>query len=213
LDWQSLLALAIFASASAMIAAIARGLSWGEADKIVLMAATMYMVLAVGWVATLFGYRKISPKYKLVIPRFHFLCDDNTGSEAKESRHFQAEINLQNIAEFPISYIVDQIDFRIQNTLAGGELTNQGATIDAGRSSNFRSTRVTFHHPVSLPVDGTLKLRVRYGKPGSERFRREANLQVRYIPDLTKPSGVRYEWAYFPEKRNRALESQRTNVY
>jgi uncharacterized protein YchJ len=193
---KSLLALAVLAVGSTMIAEIAKGFNWADLDKFVLMAASIYAVLAFGWLATITAYRSISPRYKLVIPDFDFRCDPVPGTDTASA--FQVVIKLLNTAQFPISYIVNELDFRIQNTVSSGQMSNQGAEIDAGMPASFWSGLVVFHHPVTLPAEGTLRVKISYGKPRKEKFSREASLNVRFVVDKNAPSGIRHEWTYRP---------------
>jgi hypothetical protein len=193
---KSLLALAMISGASALIPSLVRGISWADLDKIVLMAAAIYAVLTFGWWATISVYRKVSPRHKLAIPEFDFRCDPVTGSNPLQATAFQAVVNLKNLADFPLSYRVHQIDFRIQNTTSSGQLANQGATIDATQSGNFASGLVRFHHPITLPVQGTLNIKIFYGKDGSEKFEKEASILVSFVADSSTPTGIRHYWTY-----------------
>src|SRR6266853_2625864 len=191
---KSLLALAVISGASALIASFAKGFAWSDLDMIVLMMAAIYAALALGWLATISVYQKVSPKHKVVIPEFNFRCDPVAGSNPPQATAFQVAVNLKNLADFPLSYIVRQIDFRVQNTTSGGQFANQGATIDAGQSGTFASGLVTFHHPIALPVQGRLDIRILYGKLGSEKFEKNASILVTFRADPLSPSGIRYDW-------------------
>jgi hypothetical protein len=193
---KSLLALVIISGASTFIARYAKGFAWSDLDSTVLIAAAIYAALALGWLATIIIYREISPKHKLVIPEFDFRCDPVAGSNPLQATAFQAAVNLKNIAEFPLSYLVQQIDFRVQNTMGGGQLANQGATIDARQVGTFSSALVVFHQPIALPIEGRLDIKILYGKLGAEKFEKEASVRVTYRADPRTTSGVRHDWTY-----------------
>jgi hypothetical protein len=101
---------------------------------------------------------------------------------------------LQNIAELPISYLVNDIDFRIQNTVGNNQFTTRGTTIDAQQFALFSSDIVSFHQPVNLPVVGFLRATIVYGKPGKEKFNRPVSIGMRYFADPSTPSGIGYHW-------------------
>jgi len=196
---KSLLFLAVVALVAPVLAAVANGFVWGQVDKIVFFAASTYAALAFGWLATILAYRKISPKYKFVVTSYHFNCNPipNTvpHSNQQMANNFQAVINLKNIADFPISYVVRNIEFRIQNTIGNNVFTNRGATIDSDQSSTFSSDVVTFHQPINLPVTGVLTADILYGRrTGNERFERPISLVVDFFVDPTTTSGVGYHW-------------------
>jgi hypothetical protein len=197
---KSLLALAIVAVAAPVIAAIANGFDWGQIDKIVLSAALIYAVLAAGWLVTIVAYRKISPTNKFVVKSYQFNCNPvpstTPHSNPQRANNFEAVFILKNIADFPINYIVSEIEFRIGNTVGNNQFLNRGALIDAGQEAYFSSDIVTFHQPINLPVDGTLKAIVTYGRRGKEKFKRPISLQVQFSVDPAAPSGVRYSWSF-----------------
>jgi hypothetical protein len=196
---KSLLWLAIIPAVSVVISVVASGFKWASLDRYVLTFAAIYAALAIGWLATIFAFRAISPKYRFVVTSFHFNCipAPNTipHSNPTTANDFQAVIILQNTASFPINYIVADIDFRIQNTLASANYTNRGAVIDAGQPANFTTGIVHFHQPVNLPISGELRVTIKYGKPGKEKFARPIAISVTFVIDATTTSGLRYIWA------------------
>src|SRR5665213_1164439 len=115
-------------------------------------------------------------------------------SNPTAANDFQAVIRLQNTATFPISYIIDDIDFRIQNTVSNNNFANRGAVIDAGQPSQFSSGIVTFHHPVNLPTTGTLRATIKYGAHGKETFSKPISLRVLYVADASIQTGIRHYW-------------------
>jgi hypothetical protein len=120
--------------------------------------------------------------------------DETPHSNPQMANSFQAVLILKNIADFPINYIVSEIEFRIRNTVGNNQFLNRGALIDAGQEAYFSSDIVTFHQPINLPVDGTLKAIVTYGRRGKEKFKRPISLQVQFSVDPAAPSGIRYSW-------------------
>jgi hypothetical protein len=140
------------------------------------------------------SYRKISPKNKFVVASFHFNCNPVRGSNPPSANDFQAVLNLQNIAEFPVSYRVETIEFRIQNTVGNNQFQNRGTVVDAQQTTSFSSDVVSFHQPIPLPTTGVLKATIAYGRLGKEKFNRPISLMVHFSPDSSVSSGVRYSW-------------------
>lgn len=196
---KSLLWLAVISMVPVVISVLAGGFNWALLDRYVLAFAAIYAAFSVAWLATIFAYRAISPKHKFVVSSFHFNCNPvpNTHphSNPTAANDFQAVINLQNTASFPINYVVEDIDFRIQNTVSNNTLTNRGTLIDAGQKSDFSSGVVHFHQPMNMPTNGTLQATIKYGKLGKEKFVRPVAILVTFVIDAASPSGIRYFWA------------------
>jgi hypothetical protein len=191
---KSLLWLAILSSVPVVISTLAEGFRWASFDKYTITALATYALAAISWLASIVAYRKISPKNQLVITGFSFNSDGIAPGAPQVSANFEAVMWLKNIADFPISYTIDPIEFRVRNTIGNNQFANRGATIDPQQVTSFISDCVTFHQPINLPVEGTLRATIRYGKPGKEKFEKPISITVRYVADPGVPNGVRANW-------------------
>jgi hypothetical protein len=199
---KSLMWLAVLAWAPVVIATIANGFKWGYLDKIFLMAASIYVVLAFAWLATILAYRKISPKNKFKIIGFGLLVP--VGTKIKNRgvalTAVGCRLNLKNDAEFPISYKVTQADWKINKVSEdAANYDNTGAEIAAFNPTNFDIVMVKFDHPLELmagkpAVEGRLKVTVKYGHPGREKFTLSRNMIVRVVFDDKNAFGATGEF-------------------
>jgi hypothetical protein len=198
---KSLLAIAVISLAAPMIAGAANGFDWGSIDKYVLVAASIYAALAIGWLVTIKFYREISPHNKLSLVGFDFGATPVPGSNPLAARDFDAKIIFANVGSFPISYLITELDFRVHNTsVSNSAPQNRQSQIDVGQTATYFSEIITFHHPITLPVNGRLTVKWSYGKFGKERFHRTVYLLVSFMPDSASPSGMRHHWQYAESK-------------
>lgn len=182
---KSLLVLAAISWGTAVISVEPGGWQLSRLDDFVLIGGVIYAALAFGWLASILAYRKISPKHKFVISGFSG-NRDLVPEDAEKADGFQVVLHLKNLADFPISYFVEGVDFKIHNTSPPAGIYH-GAIIDAQQPSNFFTEVIKFHHPLALPVSGKLFAKVRYGRPGKEKFVREVAIETHFrLP--------RFEW-------------------
>jgi hypothetical protein len=198
---KSLLAIAVISLVAPMISASANGFDWGSLDKYLLIAASIYAALAVGWLASIKSYREISPHNKLSLVGFDFGATPVPGSNPITALAFDAKILFANVGSFPISYLITELDFRVHNTTVSNSTPqNRQSQVDVGQTSTYYSEIITFHHPITLPVEGRLTVKWSYGKFGRERFHRTVYLLVSFAPDSSSPSGIRHQWRYAESK-------------
>ncbi|CAN0441329.1 unnamed protein product, partial [Phaeothamnion confervicola] len=114
-----------------------------------------------------------SPEHKLKIlgHRIIWNGNKNTAGNVTGLEMARVEINFQNSMVFPISIVVDEFDCSFEGRIPRNR-SNRGLawTIQAQGNGFFRDDRIDMTGLPTQNLQGTLRYRIRYGKPGREKF-------------------------------------------
>jgi hypothetical protein len=112
---------------------------------------------------------------KLISPNITFGIDyvrDETSGRPIGIDKVQAVIHVQNLAAFPISYIVDEIQSSVWGHINPNPTYDTRSVVLGPISSGvFRDAVINMRSAEPKPVlDGTLSFKIRYGHQGREKY-------------------------------------------
>jgi len=113
----------------------------------------------------------------------------------------QLGIQLQNNANFPISYIVRNIRTSVDSTIpSSGQMLNWSGEISSGEINLFRDRPINLREPV-CEAPGELEFELFYGLKGREKFpiAKKLNISLRYDP---QKGVLQHPWLYAVEPIN-----------
>ncbi len=118
---------------------------------------------------------------------FDYSYDDN--GKPKNILAAQIILRLENISFFPISYTVDEINSSIESRInQNPKYDTRGATVPPQSFNLFRDAVIDMgQHGLKEILNGRVKLKLRYGKKGREKYPLAKDLNL--FSNLDKSSG------------------------
>ncbi len=157
----------------------------------IVMATTVtFAMTAIGLLSFYVFLYALTPENKLhlLTPTFAWVASEND-PEGRAMKMGQVRLiaNFSNQAHFPISVITDEFDVVIDGNINTVK-TARGVSLILGAKQNgwFRDDLISLKGVPCTNFDGKAHIRVRYGRPGKEKFRAGLDLAIRLIFDQTK---------------------------
>jgi hypothetical protein len=173
-------------SAMTVVAGYFQSVPW----MYVIVAATFVFASAAAGALRLSEFwARITAQNKLalwqILPAANFIRDKRTG-KIKSIEKMQVCIILQNNANFPISYIVDELSTSFEGMMNARPIRDtMGADISPTSQGWYRDAPIDVKQmPVTKQIfEGHIKFKLRYGLPGNEKHPMERNLNLTFVFD------------------------------
>lgn len=156
-----------------------------------------------------------SPEHKLRFAELGFAADWNP-ERPQDMTAFQPVIMFDSAANFPISYEITGLRVQIGDRVPLGSIKvwNSGTTISPMGKAHYKLPRIDVTGlDFSAPCNGHIEVRVRYGRPGAEKYvwSRKWNIIVqRSSPPDVAPPLFSLHWYDQPQTPSQKLSAATT---
>jgi len=129
------------------------------------------------------------PQNKLKILPFTFAWDGQKDKRGRTTgvKGFVLTLNFSNRASFPLSVVVDEFDCVIEgHTSTNKNLLGTSMTLQAEGDGYFRDSIIQMNNFPLQNLEGKVKFKARYGRPGREKYEISDELKLLFTFDSSK---------------------------